>query len=446
VALAATVGSAIVAVTCSAGRQAPPAEPPPSSPAEHAAPAAVEAPTAAPAASPVLASAAASAAPPIDVGELTRLSATPPATEAPTGPVSRLALALGKLQRRELDRHVRILWLGDSHAAADYWTGALRSGLQKRFGSGGPGYVYAGYKGYRHDGIDLEIEGKWAMRPKGPATTKASGDGVFGLGGVLLRGFADEPRVRLKLSDSSLTGDVGVDVCVKVAPGDELEVTIADGVDTRRSKIAAPRGTTTAGIVHEGMRAKPKATITLKPGAGRPELCGVVVENDPAAAPGVVLDTLGINGARYGTALAWNEAAWTTEVARRRPDLVIMEYGTNEASDVDVKPAAIARNLAKLLARVRRAAPDADCAVVSPTDRADRESTIGPLRDALREGAVAGGCWFFDAYEAMGGRGSMAKWRDEDPPRGAKDGIHLTAKGYRDLGNQMFAKLLDQLR
>ncbi len=30
----------------------------------------------------------------------------------------------------------------------------------------------------------------------------------------------------------------------------------------------------------------------------------------------MVLDNLGINGARYGTALAWNEAAWTQEKSK----------------------------------------------------------------------------------------------------------------------------------
>ena len=41
-------------------------------------------------------------------------------------------------------RVVRILHFGDSHVAADFWTGDLRALLQARFGDGGPGYVMPG--------------------------------------------------------------------------------------------------------------------------------------------------------------------------------------------------------------------------------------------------------------------------------------------------------------
>jgi lysophospholipase L1-like esterase len=64
------------------------------------------------------------------------------------------------------------------------------------------------------------------------------------------------------------------------------------------------------------------------------------------------------------------------------------------------------------------------------------------MRDALRASATASGCWFFDSYEAMGGQGAARRWRDENPPRAAKDGIHLTAKGYRDLGSMLSEALL----
>src|SRR5579862_5846735 len=39
---------------------------------------------------------------------------------------------------------VRILQLGDSHTAADFFSGELRQRLQARFGVGGPGYLAAG--------------------------------------------------------------------------------------------------------------------------------------------------------------------------------------------------------------------------------------------------------------------------------------------------------------
>ena len=73
----------------------------------------------------------------------------------------------------------RIAWLGDSHGASDYWSGALRTALQKRFGNGGVGFVHLGYRGYRHDGVKLTVDGRWKMYPRGPSTVVATG-GMMG--------------------------------------------------------------------------------------------------------------------------------------------------------------------------------------------------------------------------------------------------------------------------
>src|SRR5437660_11974087 len=46
---------------------------------------------------------------------------------------------------------VHILHFGDSHTAADNWTGALRDHFRQRFGNGGSGFSLAGhpFPGYR---------------------------------------------------------------------------------------------------------------------------------------------------------------------------------------------------------------------------------------------------------------------------------------------------------
>ena len=47
---------------------------------------------------------------------------------------------------------VRVLHFGDSHVAADYWTGEMRTLLQRRFGDAGTGYVMPGkpWRFFRH--------------------------------------------------------------------------------------------------------------------------------------------------------------------------------------------------------------------------------------------------------------------------------------------------------
>jgi lysophospholipase L1-like esterase len=433
-ALAVTIGSGIIVLTCgTAHEQAPPPATPP-----VLASAAEESP---------LPTSTAAAAPPLEA-PIPTASADP--APAPTGPAQRTGGheldnfygALRELEKHTRSEHVRVAWLGDSHGASDFWSGSLRTALQKRFGNGGPGFVNLGHKGYRHDGVKMEVGSKWHSRPKAASTSIASGDGIFGLGGFLMHSEDGGARSLLKLpvQDPPLPATLTWDLCYKlVTRKDEIEVKIDGAV---AGKIPAP--SEARGPLHHRVftskTAQPAFQVTLT--AGLPELCGVVIEADAATQPGVVLDTLGINGARLTTPLAWNQASWVAEVARRSPSLVILEYGTNESSDYSIDPAVYTARLADVMARVHLASAKSDCLVLAPTDRGDTQDRTPRVRDALEQAAKAVGCGFWDTYKIMGGKGSILAWRAETPPRAGGDGVHLTMRGYHDLGDKLAADVL----
>ncbi len=288
--------------------------------------------------------------------------------------------------------------------------------------------------------MKVTVEGKWKIRPKTPAAQKTIGDGVFGLGGMMMSGYEDGPRVTVSVEGPPLPPKLDVDLCYRLTyPSDALAVTVAG---SPRAELTATPTEPPGAIRHARFASDVPAKVEILPTSGRPELCGLIVESDPRTAPGVVLDTLGINGARYGTALAWNEEAWVAELARRAPDLVILEYGTNEASDHESKPLRYASHMKELALRVRKAKPDADIVVIGPSDRADAEDRIPPIRDAIKAAAAEARCAFWDTHAVMGGKGAIRAWRDEVPPRAAKDGIHLVIKGYRELAQKLAADLL----
>jgi lysophospholipase L1-like esterase len=363
----------------------------------------------------------------------------PHATTPPAVPeLARFHAALRALADKKAEGHVRILWLGDSHGQADFWSGQLRKSLAQRFGYGGPGFLHLGYKNYRHDGVKLTIDGRWRMRPKRPVWIERQDDGVFGLGGLMMSGYADSPRVELHLTEPAGSGELAYDVCYRFhKPDDQLEITL--GAERRTIKVG-PESPVNA-LRHISMTGSSSTTLAVRP-IGRTDLCGATVEAAPGENPGVVLDTLAINGARYGTMLAWDAEGWIAEVARRRPSLVVFELGTNEAGDGNPKFAKVADDLTSLLGRVRQAAPESDCVVVSPTDRADAEERSAKMRDALLARAQELGCSWFDAWQTLGGQGAMAKLRDEADPLVQPDGIHLTIKGYRELGTAMYTELM----
>src|SRR5262249_48607840 len=161
---------------------------------------------------------------------------------------------------------------------------------------------------------------KWQIHPKGPSTSIASGDGAFGLGGMLM--YSDEPSARASLTVADqplpLPPLLTWDLCYKLGnPKDEITIKLTGAKTTTvRVSAAEPPGV----IRHHVLTSNGAGpTLSVALGGGFPELCGVVVEADPATQPGVILDTLGINGARLTTPLAWNEVSWTSELARRVP-------------------------------------------------------------------------------------------------------------------------------
>jgi lysophospholipase L1-like esterase len=172
-----------------------------------------------------------------------------------------------------------------------------------------------------------------------------------------------------------------------------------------------------------------------------PELFGVIVEGE---APGVVVDTLGINGARAATPLAWDADAWVEEVKARDPSLVVLSYGTNEAGDAAAL-SVYEEHYGKLLERLRAGAPHSDCLIVGPTDRVGRDWVSMPrvlaIDEAQRRIASELRCAFFSPLRAMGGPGGLKRWAFGKPKLARRDRVHLLPSGYRQLGTTMVEDL-----
>jgi lysophospholipase L1-like esterase len=414
---AAGAAFALGLATCAPGRPAAPPRPP-------------EAPAApAPPAPPPPAEARAPEAPP------------PPAVE----PLSPLDLPgfvgrLCDLRAGTRKDHVRVAWLGDSHAAADLWTGAFRRRLQQRYGNGGPGFVHIGWKArapIRHEGVRFKTAARWRIEPPAYSQTARYGDGVLGLGGVRTFPVERDARARVEVTDPALRGERlrwTLSYRHFVAPASAV-LALGDGTQHR--------------LVAEGPeRGAPRHRSFVGPDAfeirgGRGfQFFGLVAETE---APGFVVDTLGLNGARLATVLAWDEATWADAFARRKPDLAVIAYGTNESQEPPGNPKRFRDNLDAVLERVRKASAETECLVILPFERGERaaQERLAAISNVLAASARAHRCALWDARAAMGGPGSLAAWQRETPPRAADDGIHLTTRGYLALGEALARDVLE---
>jgi lysophospholipase L1-like esterase len=346
---------------------------------------------------------------------------------------------LGAGTRRE---HVRVLWLGDSHTAADYLTGSVRAALQSRFGDGGPGFVRIGTRPYRHDGMKVVRDGKWNVDPDPPARRARQDDGVFGFAGTRAvpgagASFSVEVSARAPGADET----AGFELSYTLPAGSSFDVELGG----KRTTITAASSSdvTTHGIAHLTLAAPLRSHFVLTPRAGSPRLFGLNIERKTQS--GLVLDTAGIDGARIETPLAWNDAAFTAEVARRAPQLFVVAYGTNEAFDA-LRVEKYGPQLTELVQRLWRGAPRASCLVLGPTDAPLGEGSVPRVLEVtqvLRRASGALGCSFVSLQQLMGGEGSFASGMKAKERLAQLDKLHLTPKGYQELGQALARLLLD---
>ncbi len=348
-------------------------------------------------------------------------------------------------QAAEKQGTTRISFWGASHVAGEYLTGELRRLLQDRYGDAGHGFVMpaAPWKGYRATDVNLCAGGEWTS----DFHQRSGGrrDGLLGPAGVSVEALAPTSFGWVQTTRTNPHGRAvsRFEVLFLRQPGGgALDVQI-DGVDPIRVSTAGPQG---PGAAVFALEDGPHRLGIAPAGDGPVRVFGAHIERDT---PGVIVDAMGVSGRTAASWLAWDEPLQAAYLARRRVDLAVLAYGTNEANDRAMSETEYRATLEKVLTRMRRVLPSAACVLIGPSDRArkvsgntyaiwDRTAWVAQVQ---RDLGPAFGCVTWDLQEATGGPGSMVRWRSATPALGADDYIHFTAAGYRELANRLLVAL-----
>lgn len=333
----------------------------------------------------------------------------------------------------------RVTHLGDSSIGSDALPHALRTRFARTLGDGGPGFVYLARESPSYDNRTVRLRA-------GPAwdvcvmIRRCERDARYGLAGVVFesRGGAQsriEPgpgrsvgRAELWYLAQPRGGRIGF------ALGEGPEVVI----DTRADRVEARW--------HVLERAPGEHDVRVRAlGRGPVRAFGVVLEGE---GPGVVWDTLGIVGAFTHRVLVQDEAHFARQLAHRDPDLVVLSYGGNDLRRMifgHVDPEELEEETRAVMARVRRALPEAACLALGISDHTRsgsarvRPAHVEAVLEAQRSAALRAGCAFWDTTRAMGGPGSFARWRREGLAAG--DGKHLNERGRRLIAERLESAL-----
>ena len=338
-------------------------------------------------------------------------------------------------QRGEIAGPLRILHYGDSHTAADEWTGDLRTRFQERFGDGGSGFSLAGRPWNSYRRMDVRSGSTHGWHSDG--LVGRTGDGVYGLGGVSMSVSGAHEAVYLDANAAEF------ELFYYQQPGGGNLQIYDNGTPVEQVSTDGDPGPAYYHLASIPGQHRVEAE-TLDRGPVR--LFGWVAENTT----GVTYETLGINGAEASIVLGWNEETLRSNIERRNPALIVLAYGTNEAGRKDWTLESYRDMYSQLIARLRTAAPTATILVVGPADRTQKIRKVGwqtmekidVIAEAQRQAAVANGCAFWDTQSKMGGKGSMLKWVAAGMAQA--DHVHFTGPGYRMLGDAVFRDVMSQ--
>ncbi len=334
---------------------------------------------------------------------------------------------------------VRLAHYGDSPTTADLITADVRALLQKRFGDAGHGYYLMAkpWAWYGHRGVESDSSG-WDIEASNLVRNK---DGFYGYGGVSVRG-GPGARARFRLKDGGTTRvELGYR---QILGGGEI---VLEACGERMG------GKSTAGEVGDGFAefAVPDACrdLTVRVEGGTVRLYGV---DFLKAGPGVVYDSLGLNGAYISVLSKFlEEEHWQEQLHHYAPDVVVINYGTNESVYAAFVDKVFEKELREAIRRIRVALPGRGILVMSPMDRGERNTsgrieTVPALQRLVEiESRVAReeGVAFFNTFEAMGGNGTMAKWYSSEPRLVGADFIHPMPGGAKIIGNLLYKAMLD---
>jgi len=350
---------------------------------------------------------------------------------------------------------VRIMQFGDSHTAADIFTGQMRALLQARFGNGGLGFQYPGhpFAGYRLLGSSRSQTPGWVTQ--GNHFTDL-GDGDTGLGGIAISTRRPGESVFLTTTCETLQvqylrqpGGGALDFSDNGQPVAEIK-TGADG-------DPGDSGTLMNSAVEAGS-ARGAGTFTYSCTPGEHEFQLITMDSAPVRLlglvteqAGVTYECLGINGAVAPLILKWNQQMFAEYLGERNPNLIVLAYGTNEAAESASRNDEYVAELHEVLQNLHRIVPGASVLMLGPYDRALKvgrgrhavwhtQTAIDRIIADQKEACRVDGCAFYDERARMGGPGTMQRWAVDGLAQA--DRTHLTGTGYRVLANALYRDLM----
>lgn len=351
------------------------------------------------------------------------------------------------LEAGKLRQPLRLMQIGDSHTAGDYFTGQLRERLQARYGNAGPGWIPPGnITNQRSAAYRLTSKGSWQLFDSKIPTQ----NGIFPLGGLF---NVSQTNAKAEFTAKKPIPGGRWLMHVWLQGKQPWRLRLSDGSQIH---LAPKRDKFTPwSLLSVETQADAIASFSLE-GPAHAAIGGLYLDRD---AIGVSLDAMGINGAKGNVIGRWDSQTLRKQMHWRNPKLIILAYGTNEAFDIKFDPIEFAQILKANIRSLRYLSPGAAIMIVGApsSGKNSAPNLIGQCPNGLAKGlpqvlsiqkriAEEEKTLYWDWAGLMGGLCGASRWAKLSTPLMGKDLIHLSKEGYESSADALFGALQQKIR
>jgi lysophospholipase L1-like esterase len=366
------------------------------------------------------------------------------------------------------DRRLTILQIGDSHTAADFFSGRVRDRLQQAFGSGGDAFIVPGkpHVGVRSALFSSDATDDWNYE----ALQRSDDHKRFHLSGF--NALAHHAQATLTMRSRNGRSYDHADVAFLAQPGGGKAEVLLDGFSAGEVDLDGGTGHT---VTFEAR---------AKNNQGFKELEVRAVDDSPVAVTGVEVGregdgvsylSIGYPGATVQLLQKLDSANVTEDFRLLAPDVVVLAFGTNEGFNDNLDVGVYISQYEQIVRRLQSLRPGLKIVMVGPADAArptgqchaegvGQHCTSSPIvqtasadgsgncrfpvppklnlvREAQRKLAARIGAAFWDWSSAQPGPCGAQVWAAANPPLMARDYVHMTLDGYKQSADR-FADFL----
>ena len=328
-------------------------------------------------------------------------------------------------------RKIRIAYFGDSMIEGDLLTQTIRELMQQRFGGRGVGFVpiTSQVSKFRQTVTCNYSEGWQDLNFKSSARKNR----LF-LSGHLFSGN----NQWVQMTDQTLGDSVSV-LEKYLLTGPVVAGSYSVNGQTQNTAASNPFNQI---LIGKDVNRK----IEIKALNDSVPVYGISFES----ADGVIVDNFSFRGIT-GVELNNIDTTFLKQIAAARSyDLIVFQYGVNllfRPNDIDFSW--YGKLIRPVMRKFKTAFPNSDLLIISTADRAFRygeqyQSAKGIDSLIKTQAALAyeEGWSFYNLYATMGGRNSIVRWAQQEPPAANKDYVHPNQKGAAVLGKLFYEAVM----